>query len=90
MHACIFKGTHLGRGCRFHKVIVRPDLSQADRAQGYVQAVDENAARAMLPQIDGLMLFDLSQYCHPEECGRIRSDLGVTKERTNGSPGPFH
>jgi hypothetical protein len=52
MHACILKDTHLGRECRFHKVIVRPDPSQADRAQGYVQA-----ARAMLPQMPGLMLF---------------------------------
>ena len=56
MNACMhLKNIQLGRECRFHKVIVRRDPSQADRAQGYVQA-----ARAMLPQMPRLMLFDQS------------------------------
>jgi hypothetical protein len=50
---------------RFFKVIVRPDPAQAGRAQGYIQAMDEATARAMLPQIDGLMLFDQSQKMRP-------------------------
>jgi hypothetical protein len=59
---------------QFFKVIVRPDPSEADRVQGYVQAADEAAARAMLPQLDGLMLFDQSEKMRRDD---FRESWGV-------------
>jgi hypothetical protein len=38
---------------RYFCVIVRPDPSQADAAQGYIEAEDEAAARAMLRKRPG-------------------------------------
>jgi hypothetical protein len=54
---------------RYFCVIVRPDPSQADAAQGYIEAEDEAAARAMLPRLDGLLLFDHSEKMRVEGCG---------------------
>jgi hypothetical protein len=41
-------------------VIVRPHPEQTDTAQCYI----EDAARAMLPKLDGLLLFDHSENMH--------------------------
>jgi hypothetical protein len=45
---------------RYFRVIVRPHPKQTDAAQGYIEA----AARAMLPKLDGLLLFDHSEKVH--------------------------
>jgi hypothetical protein len=54
---------------RYFRVIVRPDPQETDAAQGYVEAVDEAAARAMLPKLDGLLLFDHSDRMHKAGIG---------------------
>jgi hypothetical protein len=48
---------------RYFCVTVRPDPSQANVAQGYIEAEDEVASRAMLLKLDGLLLFDHSAKC---------------------------
>jgi hypothetical protein len=54
---------------RYFKVIVRPDPSEADTVQGYIEAEGEAAARAALPELPGLMLFDHSEKMRVEGCG---------------------
>jgi hypothetical protein len=54
---------------RYFKVIVRLDPSEADTVQGYIEAQDEAAARAVLPELPGLMLFDHSEKMRVEGCG---------------------
>ena len=49
---------------RYFRVIVRPDPQETDAAQGCIEAEDEAAARAVLPKLDGLMLFDHSGKMH--------------------------
>jgi hypothetical protein len=54
---------------QYFRVIVRPDPSQVDAAQGYIEAEDEAAARAMPPRLDDLLLFDHSEKMRVEGCG---------------------
>jgi hypothetical protein len=54
---------------RYFCVTVRPDPSQANVAQGYIEAEDEVASRAMLLKLDGLLLFDHSAKMRVEGCG---------------------
>ena len=49
---------------RYFRVLVRPNPEETDTAQGYLEAKDEAAARAMLPKLDGLLLFDHSENMH--------------------------
>jgi hypothetical protein len=55
---------------RYFKVIVRPDPSEADTVQGYIEAEDENkaAAHGVLPELTGPMLFDHSEKMRVEGC----------------------
>jgi hypothetical protein len=49
---------------RYFRVIVRPDPDETDAAHGYIEAEDEASARAKLPTLDGLLLFDHSEKMH--------------------------
>jgi hypothetical protein len=72
---------------RYFKVIVRPDPSEADTVQGYIEAQDEAAARAVLPELPGLMLFDHSDRMHKAGIGESWCHGRHIIERTRQAQG---
>jgi hypothetical protein len=73
---------------RYFRVIVRPAPEETDAAQGYIEAEDEAAARAMLPKLDGLMLFDHSEKMHRAGFGESWCYGRHIIERARATQGP--
>jgi hypothetical protein len=72
---------------RYFEVFVRPNPEEIDVAQGYIEAEDKAAARAMLPKLDGLLLFDHSEKMHTSGFGESWCDGRHIIERARQAQG---
>jgi hypothetical protein len=72
---------------RYFRAIVRPDPEETDAAQGYIEAEDAAAARAMLPELPGLLLFAHSDRMHRAGIGESWTARGHMIERARQAQG---